>query len=79
VAVVALGSTGCGSTFSFPPSARSAERLESGRRRPEPLVSAVADVSARCRGTKPGRDEMDPRCLTDACWFKTYQSQSRSD
>lgn len=74
MAVVARGSTGCGcssvlwslSPASAPGLGPTAERLELERTRPEPLVPAVADVSARCSGEKPGRDEIEPRCRTEA-------------
>lgn len=67
IAVVALDSTGWGTTTSFSPSPRpAAERFESDLSRALPPVPDVAVVSARSSGTKPGRDEMEPRCLTDA-------------
>ena len=65
--MVALDSTGWGTTTSFSPSPRpAAERFESDLSRALPPVPDVAVVSARSSGTKPGRDEMEPRCLTDA-------------
>lgn len=74
MAVLALGSTGCGSTFcsrvvvagcvsSAAPASPELDRFESDRRR---LLVVVFCVSALWRDTK--RDEKeDPRCLTDAC------------
>ncbi len=59
MAVLALGSTGCGKSFSSSTSAD--ERLEFDRSR---LVPVVLPVSARCRAVS--RDEMDPRWRTEA-------------
>jgi hypothetical protein len=77
MAVVALGSTGCGTTLRLPPPFPSASAFwEFGSGSPglaasPPLapvafVAAVAAVSARWSGVRPGRDETEPRCLTDA-------------
>ena len=72
IAVLALGSTGCGSTFCFgvvgagvssAGASPELDRFESDRTR---LLAVVFCVSARWRDAK--RDEKeDPRCLTDAC------------